>query len=222
MKKIIALLMIFSLSLTLFACGKADGGKDNSGEAPKSSDNQTQGSSEDKSEAEPVSTEMKKDDEGKGPADIDATFISFKLPAGYSYKVDSFSKDEKDKLKGNVTIYIYKDGDYSILAQLVATARNMVDSREEAVENTIKLCNLQSYKDGKSEVGSDVTFGGYPYSPIKVSTEYGVRNYFVTYVNRGETDKTGLLVKLETKEDKIKADDPFIKELLDSLKVTMA
>ena len=28
MKKIIALLMIFSLSLTLFACGKADGGKD--------------------------------------------------------------------------------------------------------------------------------------------------------------------------------------------------
>lgn len=221
MKKIIALLVLFSLSLTLFACKKADDEKDSAGKTPEASSSQTQGSTDNKSETKPVSSEIKKGDKGKGPADVDAYFISFKLPAGYSYEVDSFSKDQKDKLKGDVSFYIYKDGDYSILAQLTATARNMVDSREKAVENTIKLCNLQSYKEGKSEVGSDITFGDYTYSPIKVSTEYGVQNYFVTYVNRGETDKNGLLVKFNAKEDKIKADDPFIKELLDSLKVTM-
>ena len=39
---------------------------------------------------------------------------------------------------------------------------------------------------------------------------------------RGTSDTTGLLVKLEINNKNIKADDPFIKELLDSLKIVMA
>ncbi len=114
---------------------------------------------------------MKEGDEGNGPADINAEFITLKLPAGYKYKVDSFSKDSKDPLKGSVTLFIYKDGEYSPVAMLTATARNMVRSQEEAVENTIKLCNLQTYKNGKSEIGKDAQYGENTYSTIHVTTE---------------------------------------------------
>ena len=42
------------------------------------------------------------------------------------------------------------------------------------------------------------------------------------FANRGTSDTTGLLVNLEINNKNIKADDPFIKELLDSLKIVMA
>ena len=132
MKKILALLMICAVSLSLFACGEVDGdGMESSTENTSSTET-------------PTAEGMKKGDEGNGPADINAEFITLKLPSGYKYEVDSFSKDSKDPLKGNVTLFIYKDGSYGSIATLTATARNMVSSQEEAVENTIKLCNLQT------------------------------------------------------------------------------
>ena len=151
MKKILALLMILAVSLSLFACGKADGdGKENTtGNTPAVD------KTEDTTAEVTTAAGIKKGDEGNGPADINAEFITLKLPSGYKYEVDSFSKDSKNPLKGNVTLYIYKDGSYSSIATLTATARNMVRSQEEAVENTIKLCNLQTYKNGKSEIGKD-------------------------------------------------------------------
>lgn len=222
MKKVLALLMILTVSLSLFACGKVDGdGMENTTENTTEITNaadKTEGQTAEATTAEGI----QEGDEGNGPADIDAEFITLKLPAGYKYKVDSFSKDSKDPLKGNVTLFIYKDGEYSPVAKLTATARNMVRSQEEAVENTIKLCNLQTYKNGKSEIGDDVQYGENTYSIIHVTTENYEKDFFVTYANRGESDKTGLLVKLEINNKNIKADDPFIKELLDSLKIVMA
>lgn len=222
MKKILALLMILTVSLSLFACGKVDGdGMENTTENTTEITNvadKTEGQTAEATTAEGI----QEGDEGNGPTDIDAEFITLKLPAGYKYKVDSFSKDSKDPLKGNVTLFIYKDGEYSPVAKLTATARNMVRSQEEAVENTIKLCNLQTYKNGKSEIGKDSQYGENTYSTIHVTTENYEKDFFVTYANRGESDKTGLLVKLEINNKNIKADDPFIKELLDSLKIVMA
>ena len=222
MKKVLALLMILTVSLSLFACGKVDGdGMENTTENTTEITNaadKTEGQTAEATTAEGI----QEGDEGNGPADIDAEFITLKLPAGYKYKVDSFSKDSKDPLKGNVTLFIYKDGEYSPVAKLTATARNMVRSQEEAVENTIKLCNLQTYKNGKSEIGKDAQYGENTYSTIHVTTDYYEKDFFVTYANRGESDKTGLLVKLEINNKNIKADDPFIKELLDSLKIVMA
>lgn len=222
MKKVLALLMILTVSLSLFACGKVDGdGMENTTENTTEITNaadKTEGQTAEATTAEGI----QEGDEGNGPADIDAEFITLKLPAGYKYKVDSFSKDSKDPLKGNVTLFIYKDGEYSPVAKLTATARNMVRSQEEAVENTIKLCNLQTYKNGKSEIGDDAQYGENTYSTIHVTTENYEKDFFVTYANRGESDKTGLLVKLEINNKNIKADDPFIKELLDSLKIVMA
>lgn len=222
MKKVLALLMILTVSLSLFACGKVDGdGMENTTENTTEITNaadKTEGQTAEATTAEGI----QEGDEGNGPADIDAEFITLKLPAGYKYKVDSFSKDSKDPLKGNVTLFIYKDGEYSSVATLTATARNMVRSQEEAVENTIKLCNLQTYKNGKSEIGKDAQYGENTYSTIHVTTENYEKDFFVTYANRGESDKTGLLVKLEINNKNIKADDPFIKELLDSLKIVMA
>ena len=222
MKKVLALLMVLTVSLSLFACGKVDGdGMENTTENTTEITNaadKTEGQTAEATTAEGI----QEGDEGNGPADIDAEFITLKLPAGYKYKVDSFSKDSKDPLKGNVTLFIYKDGEYSPVAKLTATARNMVRSQEEAVENTIKLCNLQTYKNGKSEIGKDAQYGENTYSTIHVSTDYYEKDFFVTYANRGASDTTGLLVKLEINNKNIKADDPFIKELLDSLKIVMA
>lgn len=218
MKKILALLMILTVSLSLFACGKADG----DGKESTTGNTIAVDKTEDTTAEETTAEGMKEGDEGNGPADINAEFITLKLPAGYKYKVDSFSKDSKDPLKGDVTLFIYKDGEYSPVAKLTATARNMVRSQEEAVENTIKLCNLQTYKNGKSEIGKDAQYGENTYSIIHVTTENYEKDFFVTYANRGESDKTGLLVKLEINNKNIKADDPFIKELLDSLKIVMA
>lgn len=218
MKKILALLMILTVSLSLFACGKADG----NGKESTTGNTIAVDKTEDTTAEVTTAEGMKEGDEGNGPADINAEFITLKLPAGYKYKVDSFSKDSKDPLKGNVTLFIYKDGEYSPVAKLTATARNMVRSQEEAVENTIKLCNLQTYKNGKSEIGKDAQYGENTYSIIHVTTENYEKDFFVTYANRGESDKTGLLVKLEINNKNIKADDPFIKELLDSLKIVMA
>ncbi len=218
MKKILAVLMILAVSLSLFACGKVDG---DGGENTTGNTNAVE-KTEDPATETTTAAGMKNGDEGNGPADINAEFITLKLPSGYKYKVDSFSKDSKDPLKGNVTLFIYKDGAYSSVATLTATARNMVDSQEEAVENTIKLCNLQSYKNGKSKTGKDIQYGENTYSTIHVTTEYYEKDFFVTYANRGDSDKTGLLVKLEINNKNIKADDPFIKELLDSLKIVMA
>ena len=218
MKKILALLMILTVSLSLFACGKADG----DGKESTTGNTIAVDKTEDTTAEVTTAEGMKEGDEGNGPADINAEFITLKLPAGYKYKVDSFSKDSKDPLKGNVTLFIYKDGEYSPVAKLTATARNMVRSQEEAVENTIKLCNLQTYKNGKSEIGKDAQYGENTYSTIHVTTENYEKDFFVTYANRGESDKTGLLVKLEINNKNIKADDPFVKELLDSLKIVMA
>lgn len=218
MKKILALLMILTVSLSLFACGKADG----DGKESTTGNTIAVDKTEDTTAEVTTAEGMKEGDEGNGPADINAEFITLKLPAGYKYKVDSFSKDSKDPLKGDVTLFIYKDGEYSPVAKLTATARNMVRSQEEAVENTIKLCNLQTYKNGKSEIGKDAQYGENTYSIIHVTTENYEKDFFVTYANRGESDKTGLLVKLEINNNNIKADDPFIKELLDSLKIVMA
>lgn len=218
MKKILALLMILTVSLSLFACGKADG----DGKESTTGNTIAVDKTEDTTAEVTTAEGMKEGDEGNGPADVNAEFITLKLPAGYKYKVDSFSKDSKDPLKGNVTLFIYKDGEYSPVAKLTATARNMVRSQEEAVENTIKLCNLQTYKNGKSEIGKDAQYGENTYSTIHVTTENYEKDFFVTYANRGESDKTGLLVKLEINNKNIKADDPFIKELLDSLKIVMA
>ena len=218
MKKILALLMILTVSLSLFACGKADG----DGKESTTGNTIAVDKTEDTTAEVTTAEGMKEGDEGNGPADINAEFITLKLPAGYKYKVDSFSKDSKDPLKGNVTLFIYKDGEYSPVAKLTATARNMVRSQEEAVENTIKLCNLQTYKNGKSEIGKDAQYGENTYSIIHVTTENYEKDFFGTYANRGESDKTGLLVKLEINNKNIKADDPFIKELLDSLKIVMA
>ena len=218
MKKILALLMILTVSLSLFACGKADG----DGKESTTGNTIAVDKTEDTTAEVTTAEGMKEGDEGNGPADINAEFITLKLPAGYKYKVDSFSKDSKDPLKGNVTLFIYKDGEYSPVAKLTATARNMVRSQEEAVENTIKLCNLQTYKNGKSEIGKDAQYGENTYSIIHVTTENYEKDFFVTYANRGESDKTGLLVKLEINNKNIKADDPFVKELLDSLKIVMA
>lgn len=218
MKKILALLMIFAVLLSLFACGKADGdGKENTTGNTAAVDK-----TEDTSAEVTTAAEMKKGDKGNGPADINAEFITLKLPSGYNYEVDSFSKDSNNPLYGDVTLYIYKDGSYSSIATLTATARNMVHSQEEAVENTIKLCNLQTYKNGKSEIGKDAQYGENTYSTVHVTTEYYEKDFFVTYANRGTSDTTGLLVKLEINNKNIKADDPFIKELLDSLKIVMA
>ena len=94
MKKILALLMIFAASLSLFACGKVDGdGMVNTTENTNAVD-ATEATTAEATTAEATTAEataaeataaaeIKEGDKGNGPADINAEFITLTLPSGY-------------------------------------------------------------------------------------------------------------------------------------------
>ena len=79
MKKILALLMIFAVSLSLFACGKVDGdGKENTtGNTPAVD------KTEDTTAEVTTAAGMKKADDRNGPPDNNPEFITLPLPTGY-------------------------------------------------------------------------------------------------------------------------------------------
>lgn len=98
------------------------------------------------------------------------------------------------------------------------------DLTENKTTNVSHLTTVQNDTDLSrlQKTILDAQYGENTYSTVHVTTEYYEKDFFVTYANRGASDTKGLLVKLEINNKNIKADDPFIKELLDSLKIVMA
>ena len=111
------------------------------------------------------------------------------------------------------------DVGYGTPLSVVATTRDMVSSQDETVDKVIELWNLGD--GGKAEVGDDVTYGDYTYTPIHITTEYNDVTDYVTYVARGGDDQTGIYVKVEVNNAEIEADDPAIAATLESIKVVM-
>lgn len=226
MKKIIAILLALILSLSLIACNKDAGDTTVSSEADSSSAQTSESTTESTTKNESTEPEtsaadgkVKKDDEGNGPATLESNLINVDVPKGLNYKVSSYTIYDTNPLYGNIMI-MFKNERGMVAAKINASSQNMVTSQKEAVEKVISLCNLGSYKEGKSSVKDGVKYGENTYSLVKISTENYQKDYFVTYVDgRNATDEKGLMVYLEVDLKQIASDDPMIKEILNSVKI---
>lgn len=235
MKKIIAMLLALVLALSLVACGKDEEETKASNESTSSSAQTSESASssaqtsESTTKAESTEPEtsaadgkVKKDDAGDGPATLKSNLIEADVPKGLNYKVSSYTIYDTNPLYGNIMIML-KNAKGMVAAKINASSQNMVTSQKEAVEKVISLCNLGSYKEGKSSVKDGVKYGKNTYSLVKISTENYQKDYFVTYVDkRSSTDEKGLMVYLEVDLKQIASDDPMIEEVLSSIKVVKA
>ena len=231
MKRIIAITLTLLMVFSLFACNK--GGSDTTTENSNPSESTSaEASSTDASASttEADSTTQAADpsnleagSEGAGPVELKTDFFNVKVPEKMSYEVSSYYVDESNPLFGSIEIKFRNEKKY-IIATLKATTQNMVKSKEEAVENTIDLCNLDTYKNGASATeGKDAKYGENTFSTINVKTEFYEKDFYVDYVKRGDNDSKGLLVKLEVNlgSTGVQKDDPIIKEILSSLSIVM-
>ncbi len=200
--------MALMLSLGFCACGGA------SDDTAATDDNVTA----DNSTA--AGTVVEYGDTGSGPADLDASLITFSVPEGYDYEVYSMNLDDSDFKTGDLIIDFCKtEKGYGMPLRINATTRDMVSSQDEAVQKVIDLWNLTD--DQTAEIGDAVTYGDYTYTPIHVTTEYNDKTDYVTYVARGGDDQTGIYVKVEVDNGELEADDPAIGATLESIKVVM-
>ncbi len=240
MKKIIALLVVTAIVVSLCAaCGKSSSESSTAAENDQSStaasdaqetadeaESTPDASGETEEAAEPDAAEsepagLQAGDTGDGPAELDAGLIKFTLPEGYSYEVNSIYIDEDDPLAGNLWIFLTEaDASSSIAAvKVVATTMDMSAGHEDAVQKTIDLCNLQTYKEGKYTIVGDVTGGENTYTQVDVTTEYSNETYYVTYAETGNSYGTGLHVTVKVDNTMIESDDPLIKAVLDSIQI---
>ncbi len=227
MKRIIAITLTLLMVFSLFACNK--GGTDTTTENNNASEaSSTTDAAASTTEAESTTqaadpSKLEKGSEGDGPVELKTDFFSVKVPEKISYEVSSYYVDESNPLFGSIAIRFRNEKKY-IIATLTATTQNMVKSKEEAVKNTIELCNLDSYKNGASaKEGKEVKYGENTFSTINVKTEFYEKDFYVDYVKRGDNDSKGLLVKLEVNlgSTGVQKDDPIIKEILSSLSIVM-
>lgn len=226
MKKLIALMLALTMALGLCACGGSSGsdaGKGGTSAAePAASTSESDVSEGDASAAEPATAgEMKSGDTGDGPADLDCDLFSVTIPQRLKYEISSFFISDDDTKYGTVAIDLgSEDSSYvGELGTLTITTQRMPTNQKEAVESTIKLLNLDTYDEGKSELGAEVTYGGYTYQTINTSTEFGKKDFLVTFFLRapeGEFEND-VVAELKVNPEKIAIDDPQVAELMNSL-----
>lgn len=221
MKKMLSLILALMLALCLCACGGGDTSTD--AETEEETTGQETETPETEEAEEPEASEgLNEGDEGDGPAELQAGLIDVTIPEGMSYKVDANYVNDGSPATGSVAFNLYK-ADGNMIGRLIATTQNMVGSMEEAVQNTIDLCNLDTYTNGASyEMGDTMTLGGLTYQTLSTTTEFGTNYYCVTYVTRGASDSDGLKIELRLMNEVMTPDDPMVAELLNSLSVAMA
>ena len=218
MKKMLSLILALMLALCLCACGGGDTSTDAETEEETTAQDADPPAPEE-AEAPEASEGLAEGDKGDGPAELQAGLIDVTIPEGMSYQVDTYYISEDDPLFGSVGFNLYK-ADGTMIGKLIATTQNMVGSMEEAVQNTIDLCNLDTYSNGASyEMGDTMTLGGLTYQTLSTTTEFGTNYYVVTYATRGDGDSTGLKIELSLLDEVMTPDDPLVADLLNALTV---
>lgn len=206
MKKFLVLLTTIAMMMAIVACG---------GEATTGEENKEQPKEEQKVEQpkeEEQSSEIKVGDKGEGEAELDSKLFSVTIPEGFKYEV--YTCAMVDDTNGTVEIDF---GDLSTsCARLTVSTQRMVTSLDDAVEKGIALRNLDTYKEGKAEVGEDITFGDVTYRRISFSTEYSGDETLIGYV---ETE-AGLGAYVEIKLARVGGlsfDEDIVKSLIESI-----
>lgn len=215
MKKFAAILLALVMTASLAAC---DGSSESSGTKETSAQSSASATSEVKAEETTVeettaSAELQAGDKGKGEKTLDSAFCTVTIPEGLQYEVYFYSHDE-DAL-GTIQINFGKKS--SIVGTLEVSTTRMISSLDDAVNECIRVRNLDTYKEGKSEIGEEVTYGDTTYKVVNMSHENGAETCLVSYYKRA--DGKDIYVEIRIKQldiDKLTIDDPLVQELAKS------
>ena len=212
MKKLVAFIMAAMLCVSLASCG---GSTDTETTAPQSSAESSEVNSEETTAASSSaeSAELKEGDSGEGEKTLDSDFCTVTIPEGLQYKINSYYHDEG--ALGSIKIDFGKKG--TTEGRLEVSTTRMISSLDDAVNECIRVRNLDTYKEGKFEIGEEVTYGDITYKEVKMSHEYGAETCLVSYYKRA--DGKNIYVEIKTTQndfDKLPIDDPLVQELAKS------
>ena len=215
MKKLAVILIALVMTASLAACG-------GSGESSDTKETSAQSSASATSEAKPeettveettASAELKEGDSGEGEKTLDSAFCTVTIPEGLQYEIYFYNHDE-DAL-GTIEIDFGKKG--TTEGRLEVSTTRMISSLDDAVEESIRVRNLDTYKEGKSEIGEEVTYGDTTYKVVNMSHEHGAETCLVSYYKRA--DGKDIYVEIRTKNNglsNLEITDPLVEELAKS------
>ena len=212
MKKLTAILLALVMTASLAACNGSSESSGTKETSVQSSASETK-AEETTVEETTASAELKEGDSGEGEKTLDSAFCTVTIPEGLQYKVNFYNHDE-DAL-GTIEIDFGKK--YTIEGKLEVSTTRMISSLDDAVEECIRVRNLDTYKEGKSEIGEEVTYGDTTYKVVNMSHEYGAETCLVSYYKRA--DGKDIYVEIKTNQDdnfKLPVDDPLVQELAKS------
>ena len=211
MKKLAAVILALVMTASLAACSNGGGSGTEETLTPASAIEST--NEETTAPETTAAAELQSGDSGEGEKTLDSDFCTVTIPEGFKYKVESYYHDE-DAL-GSIKIDFGKKG--TTEGRLEVSTTRMIKSLDDAVEECIRVRNLDTYKEGKSEIGEEVTYGDTTYKVVKMSHEYGAETCLVSYYKRA--DGKDIYVEIKTTQndfDKLPIDDPLVQELAKS------
>ena len=212
MKKLAAILLALVMTASLVACNGSSESSGTKETSAQSSASETK-AEETTVEETTASAELKEGDSGEGEKTLDSAFCTVTIPEGLQYKVNFYNHDE-DAL-GTIKIDFGKK--YTIEGKLEVSTTRMISSLDDAVEECIRVRNRDTYKEGKSEIGEEVTYGDTTYKVVNMSHEHGAETCLVSYYKRA--DGKDIYVEIKTNQDdnfKLPVDDPLVQELAKS------
>ena len=217
MKKFAAILLALIMTGALAACdssSESSGTKETSAQSSVSETKAEETTVEETTvEETTASAELKAGDSGEGEKTLDSAFCTVTIPEGLQYKINFYNHDE-DAL-GTIEIDFGKK--YTIEGKLEVSTTRMISSLDDAVEECIRVRNLDTYKEGKSEIGEEVTYGDTTYKVVNISHEHGSETCLVSYYKRA--DGKDIYVEIKTNQAdafKLPVDDPLVQELAKS------
>lgn len=215
MEKLAAILLAFVMTVSLAACGGSGESSDTKEISAQSSASATSEAKAEETTVEETtaSAELQEGDSGEGEKTLDSDFCTVTIPEGFKYKINSYYHDE-DAL-GSIKIDFGKKG--TTEGRLEVSTTRIISSLDDAVEECIRVRNLDTYKEGKSEIGEEVTYGDTTYKEVKMSHEYGAETCLVSYYKRA--DGKDIYVEIKTTQndfDKLPIDDPLVQVLAKS------
>ena len=219
MKKFTAILLTLILAASITACSGGNSSTGSSSETPSSSSSESSEKTPQATEIQPETEaptekkEIEKGDSGEGEKELDSVFCNVTIPEGLKYKVYFYSYNETPL--GTLQIDFGKK--YTTEGRLEVSTTRMISSLDDAVNECIRVRNLDTYKEGKSEIGEEVTYGDITYKEVKMSHEYGAETCLVSYYKRA--DGKNIYVEIKTTQndfDKLPIDDPLVQELAKS------
>lgn len=211
MKKLAAVILALVMTASLAACSNGGGSGTEETLTPASAIEST--NEETTAPESTAAAELQSGDSGEGEKTLDSDFCTVTIPEGLQYKVNSYYHDE-DAL-GSIKIDFGKNG--TTEGRLEVSTTRIISSLDDAVNECIRVRNLDTYEEGKSEIGEEVTYGDTTYKEVKLSQEYGAETCLVSYYKRA--DGKDIYVEIKTTQndfDKLPIDDPLVQELAKS------